>query len=426
MKTKRFVKWAALAAGVGLILSGCSTDPGSSPGSDSDDHTLTMFWKGSEQAGIEAAVAQFEDDNPGVHVELSIADVEQYQATLRTQLSAGTAPDVLFIWPADGNPAAVRQIAPGGFLEDLSDRSWVSGYPDSLKDLTAIDGKTYLMAPAVTAFGPWYNQTVLDEVGLEAPSVWSDVIPFCEAVSGAGKTAFALGAATPNATQTVLYGLVPDLVYGADPDFDKKLESGDATFTDTEGWVTAMSRYDEMSKAGCFSPDATGVAQDEQIRQVAAGEALGMFGIGFQVGGLRSQAPDSEFLLHALSGDDDAETNLMTVSNAGGAAVNSKAKNKELAIKFVDYLGSAEGLQTYNDALGGTVPSIPTGVETDDPNLATITEYLADGRSVQFLNQYWPNARIEQAMYAGIQGMLAGTETPEDVLKAMDAEFTAK
>ena len=72
------------------------------------------------------------------------------------------------------------------------------------------------------------------------------------------------------------------------------------------------------------------------------------------------------------------------------------------------------------------MPSIPTGVETDDPNLATITEYLADGRSVQFLNQYWPNARIEQAMYAGIQGMLAGTETPEDVLKAMDAEFTAK
>lgn len=422
MRSRKYLPAAALGMGAALLLAGCSTNGGGATGGG-DQNTLTVFWKGSEQAGIDAVVEAFEAQHDDVQVKLDVADVEQYQATIRTQLSAGTAPDVLFVWPANGNPAALQQIAPGGFLEDLSSSEWASEYNDLLKSLTSVDGKTYLMAPAVTAFGPWYNQTAMDEAGLEAPSVWSDVIPFCEAASAEGKTAFALGAGTPNATQNVLYGLVPDLVYGVDADFDAQLESGDATFSGNEGWNTAMERYQEMGEAGCFSPDATGTTSDEQIRQVAAGEAMGMFGIGFQVGGLREQAPDAEFSLHVLSGDDDASSDLVTISNAGGAAVNAEAKNKELAVEFVDFLGSAEGLQTYNDALGGTVPSIPTGEAEDDQNLETITQYLSDGKSVQFLNQFWPNARIEQAMYAGIQGMLAGSETPADVLKAMDAEY---
>lgn len=151
-----------------------------------------------------------------------------------------------------------------------------------------------------------------------------------------------------------------------------------------------------------------------------------MFGIGFQLAALRGFAPDSTFSLYPISGDDDADTNLMAVSNAGGAAVNMKAANKKGANDFVDFLAQPENLQLYNDALAGTVPSIPTGTVSDDPNLVTITDYLSNGQTVHFLNQFWPNARIEQAMYAGVQGMLTDTTTPEEILSSMDQEYAQK
>ncbi|HEY9499811.1 MAG TPA: extracellular solute-binding protein [Terrimesophilobacter sp.] len=420
----RFKGAIAAVAAAALLLTGCSTTGNS--GEETPPNFINVFWKGSEKPGIDAVVAAYKAANPEVEVVVTTADTEQYQATLRTQLSAGTAADVIFLWPADGNPAAIRQIAPGGFVEDLSDRSWVKDYPAAIDELTKVDGKTYLMAPAVTSFGPWYNEDALVKAGLTAPSVWSDVLPFCAAAREKGKTAFGLGAGTLNATQTALYGLVPDLVYGADADHDKTLASGKTTFSTNKGWIEAMDKYQQMNEAGCYNDDPTGISQDEQNKLVASGQALGMLGIGFQLAALRSLAPDTNFVLHPFSGDDDPANDLMTVSNAGGASVNVKAKNKELALEFVDYLASPEGLQIYNDALAGTVPSIPTGVATDDPNLKVITEYLANDQSVHFLNQFWPNARIEQAMYSGVQGMLAGSETPSGVLAAMDAALKVK
>lgn len=413
----------ALVAASALALTGCSTTIGGGSGASGGDDSVSIFWKGSEKAGIDAAVAAYKKANPDAKVTVTTADVEQYQATLRTQLSAGTAADVVFVWPAGGNPAALREIAKGGFLADQSDRPWASKYPDALKDLFTYEGKVYVMGPAVTSFGPWYNEKALTTAGLSAPAKWSDVVPFCKAARAAGKVAYALGASALNNTQNPLYGLVPDLVYGADPEFDSQLADGKTTFSDNAGWNTAMDEYQQMSQAGCFNDDATGISQDQQNTEVANGDAMGMFGIGFQLGALETLAPDGEFRLHPFSGDDNAKTDLMTVSNAGGAALNAKAKNKVAAQKFIDFLGSAEGLEAYNSGTAGTVPSIPTGKTSDDPNLVTITKYVADGRTVHFLNQFWPNARIEQSMYAGIQGMLTGSQKPSDILTAMDAAY---
>lgn len=408
------------AATVALGAAGCSTDVGVDDDASAAPGTLTIFWKGSEEAGIQAAIDAYADVAPDIDIQLTTADVEQYQATLRTQLSAGSAADVFLVWPAFGNPAALQEIAPGGFLEDLSDRPWASQYPESLAPLFQYEDATYVMAPAVTAFGPWYNQGALDEAGLEAPTTWSEVLPYCEAARAAGVTGFAIGAATPNATQGPLYGLVPDLVYSEGMAFDDELLAGETTFSDQPGWVEAMDKYEQMINAGCFQDDATGAAQDEQNRLVAEGEALGMFAIGSQLGTLQTLAPDATFSLVPFSGDDDGSRDVMTVSNAGGAAVNASTERKDDALAFVDWLATPEGLAAYTGGVAGAIPSIPSGEAIDDPALQVISDHLADGDTVHFLNQFWPNAQIEQAMYSGVQGMLAGSGAAGDVLTAMD------
>ncbi|WUB75521.1 extracellular solute-binding protein [Streptomyces sp. NBC_00576] len=42
---------------------------------------------------------------PGVRVRYTVTGTDQYQQQIRTQLSSGTAPDVMSVWPGNGNAA---------------------------------------------------------------------------------------------------------------------------------------------------------------------------------------------------------------------------------------------------------------------------------------------------------------------------------
>lgn len=419
----RFVSVLSATAitAVAFALAGCQSGPQQT---DGDGNSLSIIWKGSEQAGIDAVLEQYAKDFPDVDVTLSTADVEQLQSTLRTQLSAGTAPDVMFVWPGNGNPASIQQIAPGGFLEDLSDREWADQYPASLEPLTQVEGATYLMAPTVTAFGGWYNTDAVAEAGLSVPTTWDEVLQFCADARDAGKSAYALGAQTLNANQNILYSLVPSLVYGQDPDFDEQLAAGETSFAENEGWVEAMEKMQEMSDSGCFQDSVTGTSADQANQAAARGDSLATVAIGYTLSALADAAPDVTWEFQALPATADAEDTLLAASSAGGAAVNADAANKERAIEFVDYLASPEVMKIYNDALKGAVPSISTDQpESEDPSLATITSYLDAGKTVAFLDQNWSNARIQQAMYSGVQAMLSGSQSGSEVLAAMDAEY---
>jgi raffinose/stachyose/melibiose transport system substrate-binding protein len=423
--SRKFLAGVAVAAATTVILSGCSTAPAADTETDSvGSDLLTISWKGSEKAGIDAVVALYKAANPSAQVVVSIADTEQYQATLRTQLAAGSAADVMYIWPADGNPGALRQIAPGGFLRDLSDREWADDYPESIEEQLSLDGKVYLMGNLVNTFGALYNQTTLDETGLTPPAAWPDVLPFCEAAKSKGKVAYAMGAATLNNVQNVIYSLAPTLVYGENPDFDEQLAAGETSFSEEPGYQTAFDYFQQMIDAGCFNPDSTGVNNDGMLALVANGEALGTMPSALQLSALRTIAGTDTITFAPFSGGDDPDTGIIAAASSGGAGVNATAKNEEMALDFVDFLASTEGAQAYVQAMKGPVPALLNDeIDPGETALTLISDYIAQDRTVHFLNQYWPNARVEQAMFAGLQGMLTGDTTAEEALAGMDAEY---
>ena len=412
---------AAIAA-AGLLLAGCSAPGTETGGGSTDDGTfLKIDWLANEKAGMDAVVAAFQEANPDIQVVVTTADTAQYQASIRTQLGTGTAADVFYVWPGDGNTAAIRQLDSGDFLTDLSDEPWVASYPDFIRDLVSIDDKAYIMAPLATAFTPVYNQSALDEAGLTPPSTWSDVIPFCEAAASAGKVAFALAGNNLYAGQAPYYGLVADLVYGEGTDFDQALLDGETTFTDNEGYLEATEKYQEMIDSGCFQPNATGTPYDESNRMVATGEALGQFLIGTRIAALEAVAPEGDFRIYPFHSDDEEATDAVTLSTQGGAAIFAKSPRQETAKLFVQFL--ADNIELYQAAMPGTIPTITEGYTPSNENEQFLVDALTEGRAVHFLNQMWPNARIESAMVNGIQGLLVGTSTPEQMLEAMQTEF---
>ena len=162
------VATAAAGAALALALAACSSSA-TTGGSSSDPNTITLAATTNEQPAMTAAIEAFKKANPGVDVKATYSALDQYQTTTRTQLSSGTAPDVVFVWPGDGNPMAMKTVAGANFLKDLSGESFASKLPDAVKKVAQIDGKTYIAPITFSGIGAVYNEGALTEAGPERP-----------------------------------------------------------------------------------------------------------------------------------------------------------------------------------------------------------------------------------------------------------------
>ncbi|MFD0687791.1 ABC transporter substrate-binding protein [Actinomadura fibrosa] len=422
MSTINRITAAGVAAAVTLTAAACSSGTGASSGGGK---ALRVAAVATDRAGTEAVIKAFKQDNPGVEITASYSDTDQYQGTLRTQLSSGTAPDVFFAWPGNGNPGAIQVLAPTGYLADLSGRSWTSQVPAGIKPVTQVGGKTYIIPLTFVGIGALYNKKALDEVGGKTPTTWTETLALCDAAKAKGKVAFALGNQTDWVTQLVDYALVPTTVYAADKDFDQRMQSGAATFAGS-GWKTAMDKYLEMDKRGCFSKDPLGTSFETSVAQLAEGKAVAAVQVTSTLNQLKSQAEQgTEFGMFPLPATDDAAETRMPGAAGGAFAMNAKAKNPDLASKFIDFLATPKAMNLYAQATGN-LPSFPNDQYKAEPALQPLVDFQKAGKTVPFMDQLWPNPKVQQAHFTGVQNLFAGKADPAEVLKEMDETYQQK
>jgi raffinose/stachyose/melibiose transport system substrate-binding protein len=407
------------ATGLAAVLAACGG--GTTAASGGDSKTLTVA--SVDQGSVEDVVKAFEAANPGVKVRLTTSGADQYQQQIRTQLASGTAPDVMSVWPGNGNPAATYVLAKPGYLMDLSTQPWANRYPDAVKKVTQYENKTYNAVFGLNAIGAVYNTEALEKSGLTAPSTWSELLPFCRAAKAKGTPAFALGIQDNWVTQLVLYALVASTVYPDDPDFDTKMQNGQATFADSP-WSTALDQYLQLNKAGCFQKNALGTSYEASQTLAATGKTLGIVQGNWVVALLKEKNPQGSFTLKPLPAIDDASKILMPAAAGAGYGINAKTKNKDLALKFVSFVMSAEGMNQFVTKIGG-LPALPDTGFTADPALSDVETFITANRTVPFMDQLWPNAKVQQTMLSGLQEIFSGQSTPAKVLSAMDADYAA-
>src|SRR5689334_7403047 len=335
------------------VVAACSGGTNAASGSGTAK-TLTVA--SVDQGSIEDVVKAFEAANPGVKVNLTTAGADQYQQQIRTQLASGTAPDVMTVWPGNGNPGATYVLAKPGYLLDLSDQPWVSKLPAGLKSVTQYDGKTYNAIFGVNGIGAVYNQQALDKAGLTPPSTWTELLAFCKAAASKGTPAFALGNQTNWVTQLVLYALVATTVYSPDRDFDTKMQAGQATFANSP-WTTAMAKYLEMDRSGCFQKNPLGTSYEATQDLAGTGKTLGIIQGNWVVALLKQKNPSGTFVLKPLPATDDPAQTIMPAAAGAGYGINARTKNKALALKFVNYVMSPDGMNLFVKKQGG-LPSL--------------------------------------------------------------------
>lgn len=418
MKQQTKIALAATTAATMLLsLAACSTTP-SSPNS-SGSSTITLGT--DDPVRIQPVIDAFEKANAGVTVEIQSGG-DSYQEFLRTRLASNTAPDVFRTFPGAGNVAGVLALDASDSLEDLAAQSWTKELsPQQLNLFGTSDGRILSVPVGALALGAVYNSANLDAVGASIPETFDEVLALCDTASAAGKVAYALFQKGGGVVPT--YAMVAPLVYGPNPNFTSEQIAGDKTFADS-GWQTAYEIQMQMHERGCFQEGVNGTDWNAAAALVAGGEAVGIFAFSDTTSLEDLSGDDISYDIAPFPTGDDPNDRYLAVADSNGFGVNKNSENKDLAMKFVEFIGSPEAQNLFADAAKGA-PSLPNdSFQPSSENQRTIAEYQQAGMIATWPDQEWPGPEVVQSVDLIIQGLADGSITPEQGVQMMDDSWT--
>src|SRR3954451_9418540 len=265
--------------------------------------------------------------------------------------------------------------------------------------------------------------TVLNQLGLKPPTTWDQVLALCAAAKDQGLVAYSLGVQDSWVTQLIPYALVPTTVYRKTPNFDTLMRAGKASFA-RSGWLTAENLYVTMNKQGCFESNPLGTNYDNSLTLVAGDKAAAVVQGSWAFSPLRDRAKSTQFRMFPLPATNNPADTRMAGAPAAAFAVNAKTKNPE-AMRFMTFLASAAAQNAFAKA-SGNLPAYSNAAYKPDAGITTFVSYLKAGKTVPFMDQLWPNAKVQDAHLTGLQDLFAGKSTVADVLADMDKAYRAK
>lgn len=419
-RRSRVIRTGALAAAAAgaLVLAGCSGSGGGGTTGGSEEFSLSYAVTNSAVTAPYKALADaYMKANPNVKITLNEVPNDTYGQTLTTQLNAGNASDVFQAAPGQGQTYSILSLAQAGLLEPLGD-SATKTIPAGSESQFQVDGKTYGVALGLTFVGAVMNSTQADAAGFTYPTDWAGLLSACKDVSGKGKSVYVLAGSMPPNTGLMAMVLSATRVYADEPNWNQDRADGKTTFAESQGWKDTLNAIVELNDSGCFQKGVEGAGFDAITANILQGASLAAFIPSGSASDLKQNAPDQDFLIEAVP--PAAGGKAFGIAGADYAlSLNSKAKNAEAAKKFIEWAAGSDGQKTFAEAGG----SLPLGEDLSGTVFAPVADIVNNGDFVPLPNSGWPNSAVYDALGAGVQGLLTGQKTVDQVLKDMDTAW---
>ena len=362
-------------------------------------------------------IAAFEEQNPGITVELEAAPLDTLRTTLQPQLRSGEGPDV-FNWGS--GPAFGGAFAEAGLLYDLTDAYEQYEWPiyGFAKDQVTFDGKMMGVPGEMETIGMYYNVDLFEELGIDEPTSLEELTAAADTVKEAGIIPIAVHDAEGWQGGHLLSMALSSRVGGEGVE---ALLNGEAPW-DSPDVIAALQTWQDFNSAGYLPPTPTGVDYDTGNSLFFSGEAAMLPNgswlvndipeVDFEVGYIPFPAPDGP--------------GIFTAGLGSGPYISANTEHPEAALAFVNYLASPEYGQFMVEELS-VIPPFP--VDTDGLEISPLYAQMLEDTSSFAGGEGEFGANIDvrstelfnEAMYNGVQGILTGQLTPEEAAQAMEA-----
>jgi ABC-type glycerol-3-phosphate transport system substrate-binding protein len=195
---KRFSLYlmAAIAAVLGLAISGCGGDDngggGGGGGKVSGSVSMSGVWTGQEARSFNAVLDGFKKDNPDVNVKYRPVG-DEIPTVLSTAVQGGNPPDLAAV----PQPGLVRDFVDRGKLKPIdSAKSTIEdNFSEGAVDVGTVDGKLYgLLFKAANKSTVWYNVPLFNDAGVEPPKDFDGFLEAAKTLRASGTRAYSLGA----------------------------------------------------------------------------------------------------------------------------------------------------------------------------------------------------------------------------------------
>lgn len=414
----------AVATVGALILAGCSAGTNDAgDGGESQAFSFTFATSNNLESPYESLAKAYMEENPDVEITTNPTPNDKYGETIRTQLQAGNAADVIQTTPGSGDARGVIPLADAGFLEPLGATA-EDLVPEGSETIFEIDGKTYGQPMDFTIAAVVASMGTAGMNGLDGwPTTEDEMYDACEALAADGKSFIALaGAAGPNAGLTA-QGIAATRVYAETPDWNQQREAGETTFAESEGWADTLQTVVDMHEGGCFQPGAEGGGFDAITNGLAQGTSVGSFiPSGAAVEIAAAAPPEADFKVQPLPPAAGGEPYIIASSNYT-ISINAASESKDAATAFVEWLASPAAQTLYYEKSGLLPVSSYQEIDLEDTIYAPVVDLLAEGSFTPLPNNIWPNPSVYEALQVGVQGLLTGQKTIDQVLEEMDAAY---
>nr|WP_298512101.1 extracellular solute-binding protein [uncultured Marvinbryantia sp.] len=367
------------------------------------------------------ALDEYKETHPNVTIVEDTADNDAYKTKLKTQLAAGSVPDVFYAWGGGFTAPFVE----AGIVENLD--SYVEDgtinmdamMPDICNNFY-YNGSLYGL-PLDSFIGVLMcNQELFDKYELEVPKTMDDLYEVSKVFNENGITPVAMG------EKDKWSGLFPfgvlALRYGG-VETTTTLLNGEGSFNQEFVAQTAQE-LQKMVDEGVFSGDSVALTNDEAIEEFKQGRAAMWYSGNWQVGELSSEGSPLAGKLTIVNWP--AVTDAAGDQNAfvGGASAtlvaSATSEHKQEAVEFITFMS-----QHFSDYAYEEGAILPTWKYEGDMELKPFQETLlglmesADGFCLAWDTLLDPETADVHS--TSLQGIYAQQMTADDYIEAMAA-----
>ena len=455
---KNFKKIVAVMAAAMMFvgcLAGCGSDAASeqapdAPAQESTDEAQADAPTESEAGGEEVTltfwswlpttdqseemIAAFEEANPGIRIDYTRTEQDDYFEKLQVAMASGTGPDLFGLTTGPMK----EQYAP--FAEEmraLADANW-SGWSDiisenAVEQCSTEDGSVVGMPLLVAGMTDLlYNKTLMDECGIESvPKTYEELKDAAAKAKEHGYVCVAVGAADDWVNSDIFVQLSNEFEEGAVYAADR----GERPWTD-QCFVDTMTAWQQMFNDGIFEEGALGVATypDARDQYFFARKSVFFLTGSWHLG--PTSPTNSEIEGTEIANNNDVIGMCVfpsvvddgTICGTAGVdvmmAVNRDCKKKEAAMKFVEYMANGEGQQYWVNKLQGAPVSREisyTGTvdgELQQQSIDEVNSYVSNAVG----NRKLSNSEVETAIQIAMQNVAAGADPAAELQTVQDVQ----
>ena len=257
------------------------------------------------------------------------------------------------------------------YLEPINDQPFADKIVNSIKGMiTDESGNMYVIPVDVDLSGMTFNETVLEEAGVNADDIktWSDFDEACQKVKDTGKTPISLGG-----KDTWTVGTMIDLIAPTFLTNNQETSEGtaliDGTF-DWSKWDPIVEMVSDWNDKGYFNVDCLTADYITSCKTLANNEVAFTFYTGKAVAEALQANPDAKLGIMPIPALDENNVPSMVGGEDLAVGIWKDSEHKDEALQFLNYLARPEVCSKLATSCG-----MPAGIDGAESETGILKPY---------------------------------------------------